>query len=505
MRNERIRRVLPILAMLTHYVVFYINSAMFVLRQEPRESLIAPGLAHMGGLVVCALAYPFLQRRTAAMAAILVFLVVSRLPGYEAWLDNQPVRLLMTCAYGLSIPLAYSAFFRDNHVVRRGLAYGSCIGAGIFATVMPLVSMTPPESDAAWNDYLKLLFSIHSAGIVALAIVLFALLWLRRPPLTESRPEPAATPEMLKTRRRTLATFLSTVIVFFLLNGFPNVKILPVLGHEFTAESSWSLILSAIACPLVGHVLDRRPARAFPVITRLCAFTLVLAPSLAILTHQPAIYGAVHWLTTLAQILFSMAMTVAAASLAGNGARRCLILCSVYLAHCASLPGIWLFRKSAGYSEGILVLLGTFTAVVLYELIGRVRIDPTQTGLRVLPQNAVAGNVYAEAGGRLVLGIGDKNGDAAPADESSGYAATSASEQDREKDRNDRNAAIFRARGLTPRECEVALLLLRGYSTRAIAEQLGVSEHTAISHIRNMLAKFGVSTRKAFLASMVDL
>jgi DNA-binding CsgD family transcriptional regulator len=55
---------------------------------------------------------------------------------------------------------------------------------------------------------------------------------------------------------------------------------------------------------------------------------------------------------------------------------------------------------------------------------------------------------------------------------------------------------------LSAREGEVCLLLLAGHSRPAIAEKLGVSQHTAIAHCRNIYAELNVRNR-AELASKV--
>jgi len=54
--------------------------------------------------------------------------------------------------------------------------------------------------------------------------------------------------------------------------------------------------------------------------------------------------------------------------------------------------------------------------------------------------------------------------------------------------------------GLTPREAEVVRLLAAGRSNRAIAAALFVSQSTAISHVRNILAKLDLDSRTAVAA-----
>ncbi len=51
------------------------------------------------------------------------------------------------------------------------------------------------------------------------------------------------------------------------------------------------------------------------------------------------------------------------------------------------------------------------------------------------------------------------------------------------------------AEGLTPRELEVLSLLAEGLSNKAIAERLGISDHTAKFHVNAILGKLGAQSR----------
>jgi DNA-binding CsgD family transcriptional regulator len=50
---------------------------------------------------------------------------------------------------------------------------------------------------------------------------------------------------------------------------------------------------------------------------------------------------------------------------------------------------------------------------------------------------------------------------------------------------------------LTPREHDVLALLAEGAGNRAIAERLGISDHTVKFHLSAIFGKLGVSTRTA--------
>lgn len=61
-------------------------------------------------------------------------------------------------------------------------------------------------------------------------------------------------------------------------------------------------------------------------------------------------------------------------------------------------------------------------------------------------------------------------------------------------------AALARRHGLTPREAEVCLHLVRGATTKGVARDLGISPATAARHVEAVLRKLGVSSRAAVAA-----
>jgi DNA-binding NarL/FixJ family response regulator len=69
-----------------------------------------------------------------------------------------------------------------------------------------------------------------------------------------------------------------------------------------------------------------------------------------------------------------------------------------------------------------------------------------------------------------------------------------------------RMAALSRPEDITPpaeltgRECEMLRLVASGKTNRAIASDLGISEHTVARHLQNIFMKLGLSSRAAATA-----
>jgi DNA-binding NarL/FixJ family response regulator len=64
-------------------------------------------------------------------------------------------------------------------------------------------------------------------------------------------------------------------------------------------------------------------------------------------------------------------------------------------------------------------------------------------------------------------------------------------------------ALVARESRLTAREQEIAELVARGLSNRAIADELVISPATAARHVANILSKLGFSTRTQIAAWLI--
>lgn len=68
----------------------------------------------------------------------------------------------------------------------------------------------------------------------------------------------------------------------------------------------------------------------------------------------------------------------------------------------------------------------------------------------------------------------------------------------------ERFEAAARTQGLTPRETEVFLMLIEGYSLPAIEERFVLSHSTVKTHARHIYEKFGVKTKQELIATLKE-
>jgi DNA-binding CsgD family transcriptional regulator len=57
---------------------------------------------------------------------------------------------------------------------------------------------------------------------------------------------------------------------------------------------------------------------------------------------------------------------------------------------------------------------------------------------------------------------------------------------------------------LSPRECEIVRMVAQGYQNKIIANILNISTWTVCAHVRRVFAKFGVSSRAAMVARLLE-
>jgi DNA-binding NarL/FixJ family response regulator len=130
------------------------------------------------------------------------------------------------------------------------------------------------------------------------------------------------------------------------------------------------------------------------------------------------------------------------------------------------------------------------TAVIEAGASGYLLKDAEADDLAAAIRAAVVGEVHLDptVAGIVARGLRDRSGGGTPAPRG-GAAGTSPVPT------RGRGSARANLATLTGRERDVLAGVARGLSNRAIAEELGIAERTARTHVSNILAKLGLTSR----------
>ncbi len=294
----------------------------------------------------------------------------------------------------------------------------------------------------------------------------------------EAEPYPAYFARAATVRTRVpIALTFAAYLASCLMNGFLEARLFPVLALAGHNSELPVFVGIGIFGPVFGWILDRNPDRNFPLIMRRWGWFCIIAPALAVLGEGGALYRMVHAVCTIGQVtlmsvviavLFGLsrsAMEAAALGGAAVGVRVLAVYCARLL---AAIPEA---------SRGGMVLGATLLAFTYYVLASKIH----------LPEGA-AGNAARP--------------DILPAqDAEDGLEENQPESEDSPLSKHER---FLTSVELTPREREIAGLVLKGVTSRAIGEELGISENTVNSHVRNLAGKFGVPNRRQLLQLYVD-
>ncbi len=356
-------------------------------------------------------------------------------------------------------------FFSRVPAGKRGLWFGLGLSCGL--VVQQLLQAAATAGPVANGPYIYLgalgtVFASQVTLTVALVLALIPCYFV--PERCEDAPEP------LPCRRERAADtgsagkiFLAAALVY-IMNGLLDIRLFPMVALEPTASLGAAFWATVLVCPMVGRYVDVNPERNFSRLMLVCGWIFMLAPSLAAMGDTPKLFRIVHALTSSGQFTVFICFTL---FLAGFGPAP---------ADVQRLPSLLFGWRLIGFMclvlarfvfklpLGATLPAATMAALGFYVLVRRMR--PAPAGDQAF---ATEGYAASAGDGRTSAALGLD--------------------------------AFLDPRGLSAREREVATLVLReGMGTRAMAQELGLSEHTVKTYIKKALLKFGVPSRKALTA-----
>jgi DNA-binding CsgD family transcriptional regulator len=354
------------------------------------------------------------------------------------------------------------AFFTVIPERRRGFWIGGMLSAG-FVLWRVLQNLTHSITDTATAElWYSRIFVIQTAATFLMAALIgYCLLKL---PAESSAPaavpEPAISPAGPGAKPLALALFL-----FYLANGFTGVQLSPDVPAQNINQGIWPLyFLVVIACPLFGLYLDRYRNGAKTLLF-VCSLLLILAPTLNFLSGSPVLHSLLLTLGALTQFAVLVTATVAVAGLGTGFVRYGLAFLAPVVLRLVTHFAYTASQEMPALGGGTSVFLATVAAV------------GCNLAVRRMPDGGESGR--------------EKERAAVPAPETASTNSADGIEE------------ICRQYSLTPREGTVLRLLAEGCGTSDIAGQLGISEHTVKTHLRNLMAKSAVSSRNALLVKLL--
>ncbi len=465
--------------------------------------------------------------RVTPLAAVFLLPAFAFLFDNDGWEQNQALCLAVCVSYGFMVTGSFLVMFGNLSARRRTLWLGIYCGGGV---------LVGKQLSALFKQYYladpagsgEIVLGFYTAVNFLMAVVIFYALTLRH----SDNYQPFFSESGSAQRRQPYRKIylMLAYVTLILMNGVLDSILLPLFNVP-NPSSWWPLPMAlSIFCPLVGWLVDRDPDVWVPSIFACCGVFFLMAPSLNVIGHESWLFTALHTFCSVCQALIFMVMAVAMSGLVTNAVEAA--------AYTGFLFGI---RIVSPYFENLLdfypvltagtkVLTTTVLAGLYYFLIYRAwHIEkigiaeeshpqpPQQINLAHRPPAAAeeipfpgAAPIYSPGTFAPLLEApgageetGEKMGESQPGlpypalDSETAWPLTSV-------DLPRAFTNYLDSAALTPREREIAKELLGGRTTRGISQRLGISENTVNYHVKNILDKFNVASRYAFLARFIN-
>ena len=417
------------------------------------------------------------SRRAGVEIMLLVILnAAPRLLGAEAWQHSRLLALFLAvgaCYVGVFVYGLYFAYAPERG---RGFWFGVLMMPGLFSKPLfewLIAPVTPGTFHLAYTG-------LTLCSLMLIPFIFGALLLAAPPERPESRQLRAPEAEGIAVR-----VGLICLIIYFV-NGLLYDKLF--INYTIRAVESKPAplyFLAVLFCPVIGWLAEKDSGKWFPRLLIIVAALWLAAPAVAGLIDSSRLFFTVGTLATGGVFLLFIASTVILSRLASSSPKWALIVCVPFLCRFAVLPGLAVSRH---INTETLVLISICAAALLYHLAHRLFL------VRHYPAPAFEGPASAIPLAAYAPAIAINRGAPEPVEKTSGAESSS-------------NAAtaetLFDQHKLTSREREVAESLVRGKTTPQIAASLNISERTVHYHTQNVLRKFDVPNRMAFVVKFM--
>jgi len=398
--------------------------------------------------------------------------------GIHVWLGSVAVRSIMTLFEGVLNPLCYGLFYltwlrrRPNANKRVNRSGGFCslvFGAALLGSVLIRNYSVPLLEAGATNPLQGVAFIFNFIKWWMLALGLSAgvsVFLLRRAPETSpSADEDVSAAPAIKTDWHMIFRLLGLASVFTILNGVIEMGMLPLYSNEVIFYPHYLTVAAAVA--VLGLLAGRSIARFIRWFTPPAIILFILMPCLPLFEGHPQ---------------FNMIMGT-------------LVAIAYYTAWVVFSTAVVEHFSGGFWFYGMTTLI--FFSVVFAFLAPLISpFMPKGTEYRVL-YIAIAAVSFMLLAFRLIFSAqprGEPQPVKLPAKKPpEPFPLTSAMED------------IFKERGLSQREIEVAALLVKeGLGRKEIGERLYIAEGTAKVHISKIYQKFDVNNQREFMALFVS-
>jgi len=473
-----VRYFLAAFTLLLATAIQFMAVAFMAVDPEPEHIFLLGAITHYSGLAFGAAVFPralsFFYAQTDdtsllkrmgglfALGIILFLPVLIRFLGFESMQDLGSVCFISLFAVGMIAAPVYCLTF--NHVPRsrHGVTFGCALSIGLAICRFCL----PSERENSNPLRLEDIFYLQSAFITFLSILITILLIRNGKTLFLQKQPPLENHTANSPVFRQMIKLLGATFFFYLLNGLLNGILFPTLPDRSQVRFHALNAAAIVFCPLFGLFLDKVRQNGAKTILLICSFLFMLSPALALSDNSVFAHQLFLTMETFAQYAFYITTTVILASWA-TGPWFCVIYTAPVFLRIISIVSVLFFNGVTEIGKGETVLAALCAGIILYLLIKDIHDYDPET----MPRGE------SEVPSPPIL--------------------TRAEEQIENADNEEFDPI------LSPRENEVAALLIVGAATREIAETLSISENTVKVHVKNILEKYHLPNRKAFIARMI--